>query len=364
MSEIRVSAIDPGSPDAPVAAHYGDPVREQRALTRAAGLVDRSHRGVVAVPGPERLSWLHNITTQHLLDLPAGQGTETLVLSPHGHVEQHAQVIEDGTTSWLDTEPGAAPGLLDFLAKMRFLTRVEPRDATAELAVLSLVGPELAGPLATLSVPLLAAPDRLPVPGPKFATGAVPPRPTIRYAVHPVPAYQGFARRGRLGVDLLVPRPRVPELVDALAGAGVPRCGLWAYEALRVAARLPRLGFDTDHRTLPMEVGLVAPAVHLEKGCYRGQETVARVHHLGRPPRRLVLLHLDGVTTDQLPPPGTPVTAAGTERAVGFLGTAVRHAELGPVALAVVRRNVADDATLQVGASTAAIDPDPGSAAG
>jgi hypothetical protein len=352
---VRVGAIDPGSPDAAVAAHYGDPVREQRTLTERVGLVDRSHRGVIAVPGPERLSWLHNLTTQHLLDLPPGQGTETLVLSPHGHLEQHALVAEDGSTTWLDTEPGAAPGLLEFLAKMRFLTRVEPRDATTEYALLSLVGRQAAGPLAGLGVGPLAAPDLLPVPGPKFPTGAVPPRPTIRYEVRPLPGFDGWARRGRLGVDLLVPRPRVPELVGVLAAAGVPGCGIWAYEALRVAARIPRLGIDTDHRTLPMEVGLVAPSVHLEKGCYRGQETVARVHHLGRPPRRLVLLHLDGITTDQLPAPGTPVTSG--DRRVGFLGTAVRHAELGPVALAVVRRNLPDDAVLQVGRSTAAIDP-------
>lgn len=351
-----VGSVDADSPDAPVAAHYGDPAREQRVLATEVGLVDRSHRGVVAVPGEERLSWLHNITTQHLADLPAGQGTETLVLSPHGHVEHHALVTEDGSTTWLDTEPGAAPALLEFLEKMRFLTRVEPRDATVERGVLSLVGPQAGRALAALGADLPGPADLVAVPGPKFPTGAVPARPTARYEVRPLP-YDGWVRRDRLGLDLLVPRSRVDEVVGALTEAGVPACGLWAYEALRVAARIPRVGFDTDHRTLPMEVDLVAPGVHLEKGCYRGQETVARVHHLGRPPRRLVLLHLDGITTDQLPPPGTAVTS-GT-RTVGFLGTAVRHHELGPVALAVVRRNVADDAALQVGDTAAAIDPLP-----
>ena len=163
---IAAEAIDPATSDAGVAAHYGDPMREQRTLLTAAGLVDRSHRGVLAVPGEERLSWLHNLTTQHLLDLPAGQGTETLVLSPHGHVEHHALVIEDGTTTWLDTEPGAAPALLDFLAKMRFLTRVEPRDATGEHAVLSLVGPATGPALAALGAAPLAAPDLVSVPCP------------------------------------------------------------------------------------------------------------------------------------------------------------------------------------------------------
>lgn len=350
---VPVGALAPDSPDAAVAAHYGDPMREQRTLTTEVGLVDRSHRSVVAVPGEERLSWLHNISTQHLRDLAPGVGTETLVLSPHGHLEHHAGALEDGATTWLDTEPGRGGELLDFLERMRFLTRVEPRDATQETAVLSLVGPDVDAALTALGVTPLAAPDLADVPGPKFANGAVPSRPTSWYEARPVPG-GGWARRGRLGVDLLVPRERMDELADTLRTAGVPRCGLWAYEAVRVAARLPRPGPDTDHRTLPMEVDLIAPAVHLEKGCYRGQETVARVHHLGRPPRRLVLLHLDGMSTDELPAPGTPVTSG--DRTVGFLGTAVRHGELGPVALAVLRRNVADDAALRVGESTAAID--------
>ena len=358
---VVVGDLNPTSPDAPVAAHYGDPAREQRTLATEVGVVDRSHRDLLAVPGPERLSWLHNITTQYLLDLPAGVGTETLVLSPHGHVEHHARLVEDGQTCWLDTEPGSGAGLLEFLTRMRFLTQVEPRDASAERAVLTLVGPQVDRALAALSIEPPGPPELLPVPGPKFPTGAVPSEPTARYDVRPLP-YGGLARRDQFGVDLLLPRPQVPEVVDALAEAGVPPCGLWAYEALRVAALQPRLGFDTDHRTLPMEVGLVAPAVHLEKGCYRGQETVARVHHLGRPPRRLVLLHLDGISSEQLPPPGTPVTLGG--RQVGFLGTAVRHYELGPIALAVLRRNVGDDAVLEVAGSTAAIDSEPAHASG
>lgn len=352
---IKVGALDPGSPDAPVAAHYGDPLHEQRILATAVGLVDRSHRGVLAVPGEERLGWLHNLTTQHFSGLRAGQGTEMLVLSPHGHVEHHAVVAEDGTTTWLDVEPGTAGELLTFLEKMRFLTRVEPRDASADWALLSLAGPGLADALAVLDVGVMAEPHALPVPGPKFAAGAVPPRPTTVYEVRELPA-GGWVRRMPLGADLLVPRSTVGEVTERLAAAGVPACGLWAYEAMRVAARIPRLGFETDHRTIPAEVGWTAAAVHLEKGCYRGQETVARVHNLGRPPRRLVLLHLDGVTTDQLPATGTAVTQDG--RAVGFVGTAVRHFELGLIALAVVKRNVPDDARLFVGESAAAIDPE------
>ncbi len=350
---VTIGDLDPESTDAAVAAHYGDPVREQRQLETAVGLVDRSNRDVLAVPGEERASWLHNLTTQHLTGLRAEQGTELLVLSPNGHVEQHAMVAEDGTTTWLDTEPGFGAGLLAYLEKMRFFTRVEPRDATAERAVLSLVGPAAVEAVAALGVTGLAEPRLGEVPGPKFAAGSVPPGPTASYDVRTF-ADGGLARRGRLGVDLLIPRGAVDEVTATLTRAGVPLAGLWAYEAIRVAAGIPRLGWETDHRTIPAEAGFMAPAVHLDKGCYRGQETVARVHHLGRPPRRLVLLHLDGIGTDQPPAQGTPVTLDG--RAVGFVGTAVRHHELGMVALAVIKRNVPDDAALAVAESSAAID--------
>ncbi|GAA1887980.1 CAF17-like 4Fe-4S cluster assembly/insertion protein YgfZ [Asanoa iriomotensis] len=352
---VAVEAIDEESPDHGVAAHYGDPTREQRLLAGDVGLVDRSNRGVIAVPGEERASWLHTLTTQHLDHLRAGEGSELLVLSPHGHVEQHAMVAEDGDTTWLDTEPGATAGLLKYLEMMRFFTKVDPRDASAEYALFSLVGPRAVEAAATLDPSLadLRAPDAVPVPGAKFTKGDAPDRPTTLYDVRTLPG-GGWARRTALGVDVLVPRDQFAAVTRKVLDAGVAPAGLWAYEATRVAAHVPRLGWETDHRTIPAEIDLVGPAVHLDKGCYRGQETVARVHHLGKPPRRLVLLHLDGVTTDQPPARGTEVTLDG--RTVGFVGTAVRHHELGAVALAVLKRNVADDATLRVGDSTAAID--------
>jgi tRNA-modifying protein YgfZ len=344
MSEVLVAEVAPESVDAGAVAHYGDPAREQRTLATAAGLVDRSHRGVLALTGPDRLTWLHDLTTQHLTALAPWQGTELLVLSPHGHVEHHAVLTDDGTTAWLDTEPGRAGPLLDFLTKMRFLTRVELADVSAEWALLSLVGP-------TASVDGLAPPDVAAVPGPKFASAEVPGRATTVYSAGPLPD-GGWVRRMGYGYDLLVPRASAPEWAGRL---GVPWVGLWAFEALRVEQRRPRLGLETDHRTIPAEVGWLADAVHLDKGCYRGQETVARVHHLGRPPRRLVLLHLDGVLTDELPGPGTAVSTVDG-REVGFVGTAVRHHELGQIALAVVKRSVADTDELRVGRSAAAID--------
>lgn len=317
----RPGAVAAEGPDEGVAAHYGDPFREQRVLATEVGLVDRSHRGVIAVPGADRLSWLHSLTTQHLERLPAWRGTEALVLSPHGHVEHHLLVADDGETTWLDVEPGTAGELLAFLEKMRFLLRVEPAEVTAEWAVLSVVGPKTPQVVTTLGA--------------------------LEHDVTALPG-GGWARRMSYGADLLVPRARVTEL------AGIaPLAGIQAFEALRVADRRPRLGFETDHRTIVQEPDWVATAVHLEKGCYRGQETVARVHNLGRPPRRMVLLHLDG-STDELPPHGAPVTLDG--RQVGFVGTAVRHFELGTIASALVKRNVPEDADLRIGETRAALD--------
>jgi folate-binding protein YgfZ len=129
---------------------------------------------------------------------------------------------------------------------------------------------------------------------------------------------------------------------------------MWAFEAMRVEARRPRLRLETDHRTIAHEVGWIGTAVHLDKGCYRGQETVARVQNLGRPPRRLVLLHLSG-ESDVLPAAGTPVELAG--RTVGFLGTALHHFELGPVALAVIKRALPVDSDLDVAGQRARIQP-------
>jgi folate-binding protein YgfZ len=328
----RPGAVAADGQDAGVAAHYGDPFREQRALEEAAGVVDRSHRDVLAVTGPDRLSWLHSLTTQHLTELPAGRGTETLVLSPHGHVEHHALVADDGTTTWLDVEPGTGPALLAFLESMRFLLRVEPADVTRQWAILSVVGPTTDEALARLGAVPVAAYDVASLPG------------------------GGWVRRmpwpGAGGADLLVPRGDLAEVVQRLS---VPVAGMWAYEAMRVADRRPRHGRETDHRTLAQEVGWLETAVHLDKGCYRGQETVARVHNLGRPPRRLVLLHLDG-SVESLPGSGDPVLAG--DRQVGFVTTAARHYELGPIALALVKRNTPDQGPLHIGEVTAAIEPE------
>jgi folate-binding protein YgfZ len=332
---------DPESPDpdAAVAAHRGDFLVEQRAMARAAAVVDRSHRGVLAVPGDDRLSWLHLLLTQHVAELPDGAGAESLVLDAHGRVLHHVVLSHVGQTVWLDTEPGEAPTLLDYLEKMRFWSKVEPR-AVDELAVLSVVGPE---------TPAVLARAGAPVPDGAYASAPLPGGGVVRRMPWPGPD----------AADLLVPRAEKDMWWARLIAAGARAAGTMAFEALRVEAGRPRLHRDTDDRTIPHEVGWIDSAVHLAKGCYRGQETVARVANLGRPPRRLVLLHLDA-GDEELPEPGDPVLREG--RAVGRVGTVVQHHELGAVALALVKRSVPTDAELVAGvderAAPARIDPD------
>jgi folate-binding protein YgfZ len=334
MSTDLERAVPGEGIDSAITWHYGDPLREQRVLATRAAVIDRTNRDVLTVSGADRLGWLHTICSQHVAGLADGDSTQALVLSPHGHVEQHWQLTELGGAVWLDTEPATAPIVLGYLQMMRFLKRVEPLDESDGWAVASLVGP-------TTSEVLTVA--GLPVPDEGRAAAL---------------AGGGFVRRmpwpGADAADLVVPRAAAGAIVETLCAAGAERAGVWAFEALRVEARRPRLGFETDHRTIPHEVGWIGPAVHLDKGCYRGQETVARVQNLGKPPRRLVLLHLSG-DSDVLPAQGTPVELAG--RSVGFLGTAAHHYELGPIALAVIKRSLADDAELTVAGAPVSIDP-------
>ncbi|MCX4511732.1 folate-binding protein [Streptomyces sp. NBC_01619] len=297
--------------DEGVAAHYGDLFREQRALADGSGFVDLSHRGVITVSGPDRLSWLHLLLTQHLSELPAGEATEALILSANGHIEHALYLVDDGETVWAHIEPGTQESLLTYLESMKFFYQVEVADRTDEFAVVHLPAGSIA-----------EAPEGVVV------------------------------RETAQGRDLFLPRAAL----ESYAAANGPAAGVLAYEALRVEAHRPRLGFETDHRTIPHEVGLIGSAVHLQKGCYRGQETVARVHNLGKPPRRLVFLHLDGSEV-HLPGHGTPVRLAadGEEgRQLGFITTSARHHELGPIALALVKRNVPVDAELLAGDTAAA----------
>ena len=319
-------------PDAGAVWHYGDPLGEQRAAETDAVLVDRSHRGVLTLTGADRQTWLHSISTQHVTELPDGASTQNLSLDVQGRVEDHWVQTELGGVTYLDTEPWRVEPLLDYLRKMVFWSDVTP--APADLTVLSLLGPQLSE---------RAVLDAL-------GLDALPPEMTAAPMIG-----GGFVRRmtealeGQVELDVLVDRRESADLQRRLTTAGVRPAGVWTYEAHRVAAVRPRLGVDTDERTIPHEVGWIGGpgqgAVHLDKGCYRGQETVARVHNLGKPPRTLVLLHLDG-TVDR-PATGDAVLANG--RAVGRLGTVVEHVDLGPVALALLKRGIPADTALTTG---------------
>ncbi|GAA3826286.1 YgfZ/GcvT domain-containing protein [Streptomyces phyllanthi] len=305
---VPAEGVDEG-----VAAHYGDLFREQRALADGTGFVDLSHRGVVTVSGDDRLSWLHLLLTQHVSELPPHQATEALILSAHGHIEHALYLVDDGETVWAHVEPGTQGALIAYLESMKFFYRVEVADRTNDFAVLHLPAGSIA----------------------ETPEGVV-------------------VRETPYGRDLFLPRTDLEPYVEK-GGVG-PAAGLLAYEALRVEHHQPRLGFETDHRTIPHELGWLGTAVHLQKGCYRGQETVARVQNLGRPPRRLVFLHLDGSEV-HLPPHGTELRLAGDGpdgRKIGFVTTSVRHHELGPVALALVKRNVPTDAPLMADTTAAA----------
>ena len=295
---VAADGIDGG-----VAGHYGSFNREQRTLEQGDGFVDLSHHDVVRIAGPDRLTWLHSITTAYFNDLAPGVQLTALILSPQGHVEHAFTGVDDGEAFTAHTEPGAGQALIAYLERMKFMTRAEITDETAGLAVM------------------------------------------WRPVDSPAGKYD------------LVPRDRLTTYAEA---AG-PACGLWAFEALRIARGEPRFGLDTDHRTIPNEVGWIGSAVHMDKGCYRGQETVARVHNLGRPPRRLTMLHLDG-SENRLPKVGGEIRSG--DKVVGVVGTSARHHELGPIALGLIKRNVPVDAELDAGGLPAAqeviVDPEVG----
>ncbi|MPV37227.1 CAF17-like 4Fe-4S cluster assembly/insertion protein YgfZ [Georgenia subflava] len=337
----RTGAVEASGPDAGVALHLGDPVHEQRALARGEAVVDLSHLGVVTVTGPDRISWLNTLSSQLLLGLESGASTELLLLDVNGHVEHAAAVQDDGERTWLITEADDAAGLATFLDSMRFMLRVEVavREDVAALGTAAGGWQRLTGHEAHV----LTWQD----PWPRTAPGSTHYGPPD--AEHP-------------GTEIhravsLVRRDALAAVVDAFCaptadGARAGRlAGTWPWEALRVEAWRPRLARETDERSIPHELDWLRTGVHLDKGCYRGQETVARVVNLGRPPRRLVMLHLDG-SEHLLPDAGAEVRHG--EKVVGRLTSVVRHEELGPVALAVIKRNVPADATLQAGDVAAA----------
>lgn len=281
--------------------HFGEPSKEQRALQAGSAWADLSHLEVIAVSGEDRLKWLHDLTTQFLKDLEVNLWKSAMILDPQGHIEYQFNCVDDGLTTWLVVDPGYSEALSTYLTKMKFTLHVDVRNATDEIAVLRAPGltTEIGGPFA------------------------------------------------------LVPRNELAQM-SAHFNSVATQVGTWALDAERVAARRPRIGFETDHKSIPNEIGVLNGAVHMNKGCYRGQETVAKVFNLGNPPRRLVMLHLDGSDV-AFPAKGTKIENNGV--VVGFIGTVARHYELGTIALAIVKRNTPADATLSVDGVPALQEP-------
>lgn len=299
--------------------HYGDPLGEQHRLASGEAIVDLSDREVLAVTGPDRLTWLDSLTSQRLSSLAPGESAETLLLDPSGRVEHAIRVVDDAETAWLLVDPGAGAPLAAFLDRMRFLLRVEVADRSAEFATVGTLGHPVTGAVVVWRDPWSAvAPG-----GHQYATTAEHPSTGWSYS------------------ESLVPRTRLAGLADR------PAAGTLALEALRIAAWRPREATELDGATLPHELDWLRSAVHLTKGCYRGQETVAKVHNLGHPPRRLVLLHIDG-SEGVAARPGDEVVL--DDAVVGRVTSAALHHELGPIALAVVKRATDPAATLQVAA--------------
>jgi folate-binding protein YgfZ len=285
-------------PDKGAIWHFGQPAQEQRALAEGKAWADLSHLAILEVSGDDRAKWLHDLTTQHLSDLEVGTWSSALILDHNGHLEYQFNLVDDGSATFLVLDSQFAPTLLQYLLKMRFMLKVDAREASADFAVLRAPGAatEIGGPFA------------------------------------------------------LVPRAELGAMKE-LFGQSAKEVGTWALDAERVAAGRPRIGFDTDHKAIPNELGLLNKSVHMSKGCYRGQETVAKIFNLGAPPRRLVMLHLDGSAV-VFPAQGTPVENNGVQ--VGFLGTVARHHELGPIALALIKRSTPTDAVLTVDGISAA----------
>lgn len=317
-----------------VAAHYGEPLPEQRALEAGRAVVDLSHRGVVTVSGADRLSWLHSMTSQQLLGLRPGESVETLLLDANGRIERAIRLVDDGERSWLLVDEGSAEPLVAFLLRMRFALRVDVHDASSEFAaVLAFAGPAAEALRAARPVVEWRDPWAAVAPG------------GVQYATGEHPAAEWTA------AQFVFPRERLTEIASLVAGsaAAQPRgaerlraAGLLALDALEVRAWRPAQHSDLDERAIPHEFDWLRTSVHLTKGCYRGQETVAKVHNLGHPPRRLAMLHLDG-SGGELPVPGALVYRAGTAgeadaRPVGRVTRSALHHEWGGIALALLDR--------------------------
>lgn len=308
-----------------VKEHFGNPMIEQRSLSEGDSVCLMDAAGIICVSGEDRLTWLHSLLSQNLKNLKPGESAEALLLDPQGHIEQLIKIIDDGETSWLMVNQENTQALLDWLTKMVFRMKVKLTDRSAHFALIGATKPRPELAFVANSQPLIWK-DGWP--------GVTPGG--YRYSTREV-HYSWFEH-------LL----EVAKVDNALAQVGL--AGTMAADALRVAAGRPLGASEVDEKSLPHELDLLSTAVHLSKGCYRGQESVAKVHNLGHPPRRLTFMHLDG-SEHSLPDVGDEVRVSGQDKVVGKVTSAAQHFEMGPIALAVISRSVAEDASLEVSSS-------------
>jgi folate-binding protein YgfZ len=302
-----------------VTSHFGNPLSEQRSLLQGKSAVELDELSVIRVEGADRLSWLHSLLSQNLRSLSAGQSTEALLLDPQGHIEQSLKIYEDGQATWLLSSPSAAESLAAWLRKMIFRMQVKIETLSSAYRALGYFGEH-----EFQTKPTLIWQDSWPDPKPG----------SVRYSsAKPEPWNYKIALFENDSFEK--------------AKSEFENAGSLALTALRIAAHRPEFDSEVDDRSLPHELDWLASAVHLSKGCYRGQESVAKVHNLGHPPRRLVLLHLDG-SGHLLPEAGAELYQVDVPAPRGRITSVGQHFEMGPIALAVIARSTPVDATLLV----------------
>lgn len=295
----------------------GDFLRVQRDIERGNLLVHAQSLALITVTGLDRLVWLNSLITQDILSLEPGDTVESLLLSPQGRIEHSFFVHDDGVTTWLLTDVSHRDTLFQWLSSMVFRMDVE----VAIPGGLTIVA-------GTSRAALDAAGDAVVIfhdHWPKVQSGSV-----------------GYAPEPHLGDGWSLLYGVFPD--EAVAGPSASWPSAEHLDALLIAAARPTM-VDVDSTALPHELDWLRSAVHLNKGCYRGQETVAKVHNLGHPPRRLTLLHLDG-SASLLPEPGDAVMSGDTQ--VGHVTRAAWHYEQGPLALALLKRTTPVEITLSV----------------
>jgi folate-binding protein YgfZ len=311
------------APDLELDAQY-------RAMREEAGLLDRSGRGKLIVSGAEARDYLQGQLTNEIETLEPNRGCYAALLDRKGHIQGDLRLLQLSSGDlWIDTEPAAVEPVLRHLDTYKIGREVEVRNASEDWAIISLIGPaagEVAG---------------IPVPSPEHAQ---------RYFERN--GIEVLAVASDLGLDLITRSEQRGRLQELLVSAGAVEISEEAAEILRVESGRPRFGVEMGPETMPAEAGIVERAVDFEKGCYIGQEPVARLHYRGKPNRRLCGLRLSAPVEA-----GAPLLLG--DRAVGVVGTAVVSPRFGPIALAVVRREAESGAELQVGdgGATATVAP-------